>query len=380
MQNTVKDLKSSGVSFKEHYIHLGKMKARRTDDYDTARGAGSSKNLLRTAIEFNDELYFPSQRFWTSFCSKVGVGTNIFNLFDHEEVFNRVIDENKFSASGNVRVIEDVKNNQLLAITNPAKPIVSWKSLLDLLDRKGGHNVTYENGIITSTHALSNELPIKIGGEDMRQRIAVQCPIDGFGAPAVYLALLRLVCSNGMVAQSKAFKTSINVGKNDKSDDIEFSLERMFDSYSNDEGFDALIRRLDAARKSYLSLREFEQASRLLSRITPSSGKDATPTVSEEHRKFGKMAGNLHAKYGLSHLQQMSDKQMSLLETDLTIYEAINYLTEVATHRLGNHQKHAALSNSIHGWIGSLISKPYDLEDTVDPRDISSTYQSRYFN
>ena len=38
----------------------------------------------------------------------------------------------------------------------------------------------------------------------------------------------------------------------------EFSLERMFDSFSNDEGFDALIRRLATARASMLSVREFE--------------------------------------------------------------------------------------------------------------------------
>ena len=49
------------------------------------------------------------------------------------------------------------------------------------------------------------------GGEDHKQRIAVHTPIDGYGSPAVYLALLRQVCSNGMVAMSKAFKTSLNI-------------------------------------------------------------------------------------------------------------------------------------------------------------------------
>ena len=379
-KNDVKALLTSGVRFKEHYVHLADMVARRTDSYDKSRGAGSSKNLLNTAIDFSGESFFPSQRFWNSFCSKVGVGTNVFNLFNQEEVFNRVVDENKFSTSGNVRVIEDVKEKRLLAITNPTKPMIDWRGLLRLIDRKGGYDVRYDDGIITSMHSLGTDLPVKIGAEDHNQRIAVQVPIDGYGSPAVYLALLRLVCDNGMVAMSKAFKTSINVGKKDKSDDIEFSLERMFDSYSNDEGFDALIRRMDAARHSHLSVREFEQASRYLARITPPKDSETSLKISEEHRKFNSMAGSLHAKYGLSHLQQMSDKQMSLLETDMTVYEAINYLSEVTTHRLNaQSSRHTDITTSINGWIGSLIAKPYDLEGTIDITNARNEFQERYF-
>jgi hypothetical protein len=380
-KNDVKALLTSGVRFKEHYVHLNDMLARPTDKYDKSRTAGSAKNLLNTAIEFDGKSFFPSQRFWNSFCSKVGVGTNIFNLFSQEEVFNRVVTENKFSVSGNVRIIEDVKEKRLLAITNPTKPMIDWQALLSLIDRKEGYDVRYDDGIITSMHSIGQDLPVRIGAEDHNQRIAVQVPIDGYGSPSVFLALMRLVCENGMVAMSKAFKTSINVGKKDKSDDIEFSLERMFDSYSNDEGFDALIRRLDAARHSFLSVREFEQASRFLSRITPPrNDKKAQLLISEEHRKFNTMAGSLNAKYGLSHLQQMSDKQMSLLETNMTVYEAINYLSEVTTHRLNaQNSRHTDIATSINGWIGSTISRPFDLEGTIDPNNARHEFQERYF-
>lgn len=379
-KNNIKELVESGIDFKEHYLHLTDMKARPTSKYDARQGGGSSKNLLNTAIEIGNETYFPSQRFWNSFCSTVGVGTNIFNLFSQEEVFNRVVNEDKFSASGNVRVIEDVKEKRLLAITNPAKPMIDWRSLSNLIDRKKGYDVRYNDGIITSMHSLGNDLPVKIGTEDHRQRIAVQVPVDGYGTPSVYLALLRLVCDNGMVAMSKAFKTTVNIGKKDKSNDVEFSLERMFDSFSNDEGFDALIRRLDVARQSFLSVREFEQASRFLARITPPRDSENRLKISEEHRKFNTMAGSLHSKYGLSHLQQMSDKQMSLLETDMTVYEAINYLTEVTTHRLNaQNSRHTDIATSINGWVGSLISRPFDLEGTIDSSDTQHEFQDRYF-
>jgi hypothetical protein len=377
----VKDLLSSGVRFKEHYVHLNDLKARRTKDYKENRSAGNAKNLTRgTAIEIEGEAFYPSGRFWNSFCAKVGIGTNVFNLYDHSEVLNRVVERNKFSASGNVRIIEDCKNNELLAITDPTKPVVQWRSVLSLIDRKGGYDVRYNNGVITSMHSLANDLDVKVGSEDHKQRIAVHTPIDGYGSPAVYLALLRQVCSNGMVAMSKAFKTSINIGKKDTSTDIEFSLERMFDAFSNDEGFDALIRRLDAARASMLSVREFEHAQRFLARLTPPKDEDNPLRISQELRQFSNMAGNLHLKYGLSHLQQMTDKQMSLLETDMSVYEAINYLTEVTTHRLDpNNGTHNNINTGVQGWIGSLIAKPYDLENTIDPSDVKSEFRDLYF-
>lgn len=379
-KNRVKDLIQNGVRFQEHYVHLNDMVARPTDRYKTERGAGSKNNLLNTAIEFNGGTYTPTKRFWGSFCAKVGVGTNVFNLFRHDEVFNRVTQESKFSATGNVRIIEDCKEKRLLAITDPGKPVVNWRNVLALVDRKGGYDVRYDDGVISSMHTLNYDCPVKVGAEDFSQRICVQTPIDGYGGPAVFLALLRQICSNGMVAMSKAFKTSINIGKKDTSSDVEFSLERMFDSFSNDEGFDALIRRLDVARRSHLSVREFEHGQRLLARITPPKG-DANPLrISEEHRRFNAMAGSLHLKYGLSHLQQMSDKQMSLLETDMTVYEAINYMTEVTTHRL-NHisPSHNSIAMAINGWVGNLISKPFDLENTIDASQVKSEFKDLYF-
>jgi hypothetical protein len=380
-KHTVKDLLSSGLSFKEHYVHLNDLKAVKTKEYKVNRGAGNISNLLSTAIEFDGSLYAPTQRFWTSFCAKVGVGTNVFNLFEHGEVLNRVVERNKFSATGNVRIIEDCQNKRLLAITDPTKPVINWRGILGLINRKGGYSVSYSDGIITSMHCLSNDLDVKVGSEDHKQRISVHTPIDGYGSPAIYLALMREVCKNGMIAMGKAFKTSIKIGKKDTSSDIEYSMERTYDSFSNDEGYDALIRRLDTARGSALSVREYEHARRILSCFTPAKDKNGEDLkCSPELNTFKDLAGSLHQKYGLSHLQQMTDKQMALLETDMTVYEAINFMTEVATHRLDPHNaKHVGLSKRIHGWVGTLVSNSYDLENTIDPEDIQAEFKDVYF-
>lgn len=388
--NRVDDLINDGISFQEHFVNLTDMKCIPTDDYNKDRGAGSKKNLKALRVEFDGGEFKPSERFWLSFCAKVGIAPSIFNLYDHHEVFNRVLERDKFSLSGNVRVVEDCRNKELLAVTDPSKAIADWKSVLDLIDEKDGVDLTYNDGIISSTHALQADTPVKIGNEDHQQRIVVYTPIDGYGLPSIYLALMRLVCTNGMVAMSKAFKTSVKVGKkrgrgsSATDDTVEFALERMFDSYSNDEGFDALIQRMDAARTSPMSVREFYQVSKILAKLghRAKSSQDGTKKIdiAPELRSWHNLSGDLHTKYGLAHLKEMTEKQMSLLETDLSVYEAINYISEVATHRLSPRaSKDIKVARELHGWVGTKVSRSYDLEGTMPDYNIQDEFQDRYF-
>lgn len=384
VNNRVADLIGSGLRFEEHFVNLGQMKCLPTDRFKLDRGGGSRANLNALSIEFNGQAFAPSERFWQSFCSKVGVAPSVFNLFGHHEVFNRVVEQGKMGITGNIRIVEDVKNKTLLAMTEPTKSIADFKTIMKLIDDKNGYNLSYSNGVITSHHGLVNDTPIKIGSEEHRPRIAVQTSIDGYGLPNVYLALLRQVCSNGAVAMSSAFKTQVKVGKKqDDNDTVEFALERMFDSFSNDEGFDALIQRFDSARTAPLSVREFYQVSQILTKLgyRIRENKDDNMQIAQELRTWHSLSGDLHTKYGLAHLKEMTEKQMSLLETDLTVYEAINYVTEVATHRLNHlHTKDVGVSNALQGWVGTVISKPYDLEGTISRGDAKSEFKDFYFS
>lgn len=380
---TVGTLLGSGLEFREHYVNLREMVARPTDQYKEQYGAGSRKNLLSTAIEFGGRTFFPSDRFWTSFCAKVGVGTNIFNLFNHEEVFNRCVQKNMVSDSGNVRIMEDVRSNRLLAVSDPAKPIPNWKNVMQLVDKKDGIGVVYNDGVITSIHSMPNAVPMLIGSEDYKQRFAVQIPVDAYGSPSVYLALLRQVCTNQIIAMGKCFKTQVKMGKKGKrgfEDDVEFTLERMFDSFSNDEGFDALVKRMDAARKSKLSVREFNEVQETLCKLKHSQDDlEVTLQARPEVRVFNALAGDLHTKYGLAHLKEMTDRQMGLLETNLTVYEAFNYISEVTSHRINYaNPQEAAVAAELHAWAGRAMSSPFDLEGTVPTEDVKSEFKDRY--
>lgn len=371
-KNTADTLRKSKLSFKEHIINISDLKAVRTNAYRSDRTAGNKKNLLATGIDIDGDVKLTSDRFWNSFAAKVGVGTNIFNLFSHSEVLNRVKENKKFTADGDVRVVEDVKNNRLLAITDPQKPCVEYDSILDLIDNRDGYSVNYNNGIITSSHRLENAIDLKIGPDDFSQRIVVETPIDGYGLPNIYLGLLRMVCTNGVIAMGKAFKSSVKLSKKKnrpEESNIQFMLDRMFDSFSNDEGYDALVRRLDVARSSPLSVNEAYKIGSEISKFAKS--KDGNNFSSVELSEFYQLTGDMYKKYGIVNLDQLSNKQKALLSTDATVMDAINFVTEITTHRINHlNQSHVAIARRLHGIIGSLISKPYDLENSEDPVDV----------
>lgn len=375
---TVATLRAEGITFGEHYVKLNDMLCRRTTDYNDKAGAGSRNNLLSTALEWNNDTFFPSGRFWVSFCAKVGISPSVFNLFDHEEVFNRCRSRNKISESGNIRIVEEKKNKELLAISDPTKGVIHWDNAYKIVEEKKGNGVFYNQGVISSLHKLQNDIPINIGIEDYEPRIQVMIPIDGYGSPTVYLALVRKASNAVIVAMGKAFKSTVRVSKKKKTDPIEFSLERMFDSFSNDEGFDAFVRRMDAARHAPLSVREFQEIQKIMSRLP----KDTRATneidriIRPEVRFFNRLAGDLHLKYGLAHLQEMTEKQMGLLETDITVYEAFNFISELTTHHLDyQNAAEATVAGYLQSWIGKVLARSYDLEATIDsPKNHYSDY------
>tara|TARA_R100001244_G_scaffold25113_4_gene25634 strand:- start:87623 stop:88780 length:1158 start_codon:yes stop_codon:yes gene_type:complete len=376
---TVSTLRSEGLTFGEHYVKLGDVLCRKTKDYNEKAGAGSRNNLLSTALEWSNSTFFPSGRFWLSFCAKVGISPSVFNLFTHEEVFNRCRDRNKVSESGNIRIVEEKKSKDLLAISDPSKGIIHWENAYKIVEEKKGTGVYYNEGVVSSLHRLQNDTPVRVGIEDYEPRIQVMIPIDGYGSPTVYLALVRKANNAVIVAMGKAFKSTVKVSKKKKADPIEFSLERMFDSFSNDEGFDALIRRMDAARHAPLSVREFHEIQKILSNLPRDirAQNEIDRMIRPEVRFFNRLAGDLHLKYGLAHLQEMTEKQMGLLETDISVYEAFNFISELTTHHLDyQNNSEANVAGKLQSWIGRVLARAYDLEGTISQP--KKSYLDRY--
>src|SRR5438445_155010 len=115
------------------------------------------------------------------------------------------------------------------------------------------------------------------GTARIRDLQAVDCPrpagkravgrtaLDGYGRPSVYLSLLRLVCSNGAVGYSPAFRSELSVGRGD--DGVAFALTRVLDGFNNEDGYAALRQRFESAAKSWASVNEAQKLYKLLARL-----------------------------------------------------------------------------------------------------------------
>jgi len=345
----------------------------RVDDCDV------TENGVVERVFINDEPYFPTKRFWTSLCStfsRFGLSPKLFGLYDHNEVFNRLA---KRAGDDAIKVSFERDTNNLLAVVSPDKPILQHgdvvNSVADNADR-----MVYNDGVVTSWHVPANSVDFKIGPDVFNPKFVLQTPIDGFGAPSIYLAMMREVCSNGLMMIAPAFRTRINIAKS-----FNFhTMQRNLESFSNEEGYLALQNRLEAAASSPASINECFLAQDAITKITSNGGftmtgdkhksivgdmtlraiatKAATNLDSANvkvNAAFTAMVGDFCALYGLANLESLTPKKRSRIGARCTVYDLINFMTELSTHYV-DKVKHNEL---IQAKVSRLItSDEYDLE------------------
>src|SRR5579862_3605862 len=154
-----------------------------------------------------------TKRFWNSLHLRFGFTGNIFRYFNHAEVFNRI---SEVAANDEVSWCverQDTGVSRLLAVTNPTAARIAHDDLMGLLDKYGAQDVTYSDGVVTSRHAPRMDAEFKVAGDGFQNKFILSTPIDGYGRPSVYLSLMRLICSNGAVGYSPAFRSELSVGR-----------------------------------------------------------------------------------------------------------------------------------------------------------------------
>jgi len=338
----------------------------------------------------DDEPIKPTNRFWLSLHARYGFNSSVFKYFSHEEVFRRISD---VEPRDRVRlcVERDLEKGEshLLALSNPAKPIVRHESLMETLGRYDAGDITYCDGVVESTHTPrigSNEF--KIGDDEFHNRFVMSAPIDGYGQPSIYLSLLRQICTNGMVGYAPTFRSTLALGRGE--DDVIYSLVRALDGFGNDEGYAALRQRFEAAAKSWASVYEAQSLYRMLvklltrksirtNRTVPGTtrlaglladGQSRTELQSSDKgveagspiiTAFHRMTGDVSQIYGLANVDALSVKRQRTLPVKARVYDLLNFASEIATHYAD--EQGARVSQ---GWLGSLVSGEYDLEGSQD--------------
>jgi hypothetical protein len=316
-----------------------------------------------------------SKRFWHSLRLLFKFNDKIFKYFTHKEVFDRIHDT---CPRASVRYCSETHSESvpcLLGLSNPGKAIVEYPLLEDVLQDYSTDKVDYSSGIVRSSHVPNVPWTFNVGGDIFSSRFILDTPIDGFGKPSLYISLLRQICSNGNIGYSPAFRTYLNLGK----EKIESSLRRVLSSYNNEDGYSALSSRFDSATRSWASVAEVMKIHNTLIKVHGSKNlkKVRTFAVGESSdleestgvpvsimRQFSKLTGDLNKEYGLSNIDVLSEKKKRVLPAPCKVYDLLNFTSEVATH-------HATPQGArmLQASLGSLVSKEYDLEGTVNDYD-----------
>lgn len=311
-------------------------------------------------IELNGRRVTATKRFWRSFFTRFGIAENVFRYFTPAEVIDRIgnlhaDDSFQYCIAGNSPVGRDPDKprDHLLAITNIKRPIIRYEEVRSLLQRFGGEDISYVDGVITSMHQpRGGSRSLQIGGDEFHDRFCLETPIDGYGHPRLFLSMLRTVCSNGMIGYARAFRSDIPVGKN-----MEHCISRAIESYDNGDGYAALRQRFESSQSSWASVRECL----LLGTVLDKLGKERALTTEGLMPKFRQMAGNLSELYGLANLEALSDKRRRVLPAKCRVYDLLNFSSEVATHHAT-----AIGAMKMQAYLGTLISDEYDLEGTAE--------------
>lgn len=315
----------------------------------------------------NGEPCKPSDRFWTSLQVRFGFSSNIFTYFSHQEVFNRI---SEVSASDRIRwTIERDEQGQakLLAVTNPKAPLMPHDDLLGLLGRYGIEDISYHDGVVTTMHSPRfGGGTFTIAGDGFQNKYLMQTPIDGYGKPAVFLSLLRLVCANGAVARTPAFRSELSLGRGGTG--VDYALVRALEGFNNEEGYAALRQRYESSTKSWASVNEANKLYRALIRIHHDRGLPGglvaagSDGASEPALPaFHKITGDISRIYGLANPDALSVKRQRTLPVACKVYELLNFASEVATHHAAEHGR-----RRLQAYIGDLIGNEYDLEGSTD--------------
>jgi hypothetical protein len=304
-------------------------------------------------MEIDGQPVKPTDRFWRSFFIRFGISDSVFRYFDPAEVFERISEQAPNDSLRYCLEHGGKGKSRLLAVSNPNRPVIRYGEVADLMSRHGGMDISYSEGIVTSTHVpRSGDQTFRIGGDSLKHRFVMETPIDGFSHPKVFLSFLRTVCSNGMIGYGRAFRSDISLGK-----EISYCISRALESFDNGEGYAALRQRFESAQKSWASMRECVALYKCLTRLNDGTALNA----GFWSRDFHRMTGNLNSLYGLANLDALSQKRQRVLPARCKVYDLLNFASEMATHRAT-----PLAGRQLQAYIGSLISDEYDMEGTAE--------------
>jgi hypothetical protein len=328
--------------------------------------AGKRRNEIDVVqrIEVDSLEMQPTARFWRSFFQLYQVSESVFRYFGYREVFERIASRvtNDVIRYACEQPARGAAPPQLLAISSPRRPVIERDQLDELTGPYRTHAPSYSNGVVTTVHRPRNgRQPIAVGADEFSQMFYLETPIDGYGNPRVFLAVERLICSNGIVARTASFASEIRCGK-----EPEHALRQTLEGFENGSGYAALRERIAAAQTSWASLREYKLLYRTLSSLTDSNRLNHSADVLD---RLYQMAGRPNEEYGLANVDAISVKKQRVLPVKCRTYDLLNFASEEATHRATPWAQ-----AQLNDYVGRLVSDEFDLEGTAESTDFADVF------
>lgn len=305
-------------------------------------------------ITIDGKSVIAGRRFWKSFFHAAQVDDGVFRLFGAEEVFARLAERDAKRSLRFTIEHHPGGTSRAVGVAKRSSASLEPHSALALLRGHGAERIEYHEGVLTSQHVPADGPgKFRVGPDDFENRFRLELPLDGYGEPRLYVALLRLICQNGAVGVQRAFRSSVRLG-----DDPWHSLDRAIGSYANADGFAAMRRRFESAQRSWASLEEVGSLERVLHAISWGGSADA---AARRRVDFERLVGDLPGIYGVASISAISPKRRRLLPSRTRVFELVNFATEIATHHAG-----PAAANRIHAWMASMVVDEFDLEGSAD--------------
>lgn len=317
-----------------------------------------------THVEVDGTRYKATDRFKQSLSTGFQV-PKTFRYHTPDEVFERV---QRFHPRASTRLT--TIGDRAYALSSPMRPLIT-PQLLERVFAAAGKEIkqaSYSNGVMKIQTPITGGLPVTLGSEVFGHEILTQIPLDGYGMPELYLTMLRLICTNGMVAYDPAFKTSLQIGgglDGTSDEGIIDTFSRSLQSFNNEEGFESLTRRIASAAVTPASVAEVQSLRNAID--------DSFANHSDAHhalKKVDETMGTLADRYRTANYDHLSTKKVRVMPMYGTVLDMFNIASEITSH-----QSRKLKSDRLSVFIGTKMRHEFDLEGTEAPKN----YQHRDF-
>ena len=296
-------------------------------------------------IRFNDREYRLSKRFFSSFARRMKFSTNVFNYFSPQEFLGRVAERKPDMA---FQATFDDHSGLVLGVTDPDRQLLPAHIACKVIaDDPRTRKIAYNDGVWVAEMMLDEKFEVPQAGEYYR-KLQLNYPVDGLGMPSIYLATMRVVCSNGAVAAVSQFRTDIEVN-----DESGTHLGKLLKSFSNDYGFSAMSERLIAAQDTVASVNELLSVDALIAANV--SDKSAYRVI---HDRLNDVAGDPCYQYAVTSLQSIPRKKQTLMPVACSVNDLLNFCSELTTH----HGELLHRPRAFDEKAGQMLAQEFDLE------------------